>query len=153
MPNLQVLKPSRRPPRRGDIFALSPRPGTVLFGRVIATDARVGSMKAILVYIYDVRQAEVGPPAEKLVRLLLPPILVNRLPWSRGYFQTVATAEIPSGELLPVHAFRDSRGRLFDEHSNPISGTLGPVGQHGLHSFRSLDDAVSDALGFVRASE
>ena len=155
-PNLRVLEPSRKAPQNGDVFTLSPAPNTFLFGRVVAADAAVGPMAAVMIYIYDAILSDATVPApERLTptHLLLPPLLTNRLPWSRGYFKTLRRSGLQPEDTLSVHCFRDSRGRFHDEHSRLISGPIEPVGQWALQSFRTVDDAVSDALGIPRAPD
>lgn len=157
MPNLRVLRPSRKAPQPGDIFTLSPRAGSYLFGRVISTDAAAGPMTGlILIYIFrgESRTPEL-PSHEHLSpdRLLVEPIMTNRLPWSRGYFETVGNRQLRANDRLPSHSFRDLRGRYYDEHDNELERPAEPVGQHGVHSFRTIDDLVSDALGIPRAPE
>lgn len=156
--NLVALRPSRKRPRDGDVFALSPRPGVFLFGRVVSTGAMAGSALTglNLIYIYDIQRSSPNPPQDSdLVpsRLLVPPIMTNRLPWSRGYFETVDHRDVHSSPLLTVHCFRDLRGRYFDERGNELTAPIEPVGERGVHSFRTIDDLVSDALGIPRAPD
>ena len=159
--NLRVLAPSRKAPRPGDLFAMQLPDERFLFGRVVSTEARWtvagGSDPAILIYVYR-QPSKVGEvPAGSAMRvgeLLVPPIMINRLPWSRGYFQTLSRVPLESEDVLPQHCFHSaSRGRYYDEHGNELWGPTQPVGDHGLHSFRTVDDLISDALGIPRASE
>jgi hypothetical protein len=157
-PNLRILKPSRKPLRPGDIFTLSPRAGTYLFGRLIATDAAAsaGLVGLTLIYIYAAERSTPEPPDDHELspaRLLVPPAMINRLPWSRGYFETIDRRDLRPEHRLAAHSFRDIRGRYFDEHATEIGGPIEPVGQQGVHSFRTIDDLVSDALGIPRAPD
>lgn len=156
--NLIVLRPSRKAPREGDVFTLSPHPGVFLFGRVVSTDAIAGSALTglNLIYIYDTQRSTLDPPRDDQLspsRLLVPPLMTNRLPWSRGYFETLDRRELKPEDRLDAHCFRDSRGRWFDESGRELSRPIEPVGQRGVHSFRTIDDVVSDALGIPRAPE
>ena len=156
MTNLRILKPSRAAPKNGDIFVLSPAVGMYLYGRVIDAKASVGPFPAILVYIYrhvtdQIRALEPAQLPPSL--LLIPPVMINRLAWSRGYFETVAHAPITADDRLPVHAFKDEWGRLVDERSRPVLTTPSVVGHWGLSSYRSLDDKISRALGLPMASD
>jgi hypothetical protein len=65
------------------------------------------------------------------------------------------------GERLPVHYFEDTLGRdrlgrrrYVDEDRKPVGrpprGLL--VGETGLGNYRTVDDAVSEALGITLAS-
>jgi hypothetical protein len=86
-------------------------------------------------------------------RLLVPPMMTNNLPWSRGYFQTLVNLPIEAGEALSRHCFRSSAGRYYDELTNELPGAIEPVGEWGLASFRSIDDIVSSALGLTLAPD
>ena len=153
--NLQILKPSRKAPRAGDIFVCRPAGRRYLFGRVVATDAMIASMEnCILVYVFTV-ESETKTPPERLsaMKLLIAPLMTNRLPWSRGYFETVAHRGFEPGERLPMHCFEEplrKPTRYWDEYNHELRARLEPCGIHGLHSYRTIDDAVSDALGIAR---
>jgi hypothetical protein len=155
--NLRVLKVSRKKPRRGDIFAMQPPDGKFLFGRVVDTEAVIGPMVGcILIYIYDVRSdtKESLDHVKLLPRsLLVPPIMTNRLPWSRGYFETLTNRELERGEVLERHCFRASGGRYYDERGGELEGPTEPVGVRALKSYRTIDDAVSQALGIPFAPD
>jgi hypothetical protein len=154
--NMRVLTPSRKRLNPGDVFVLQPDE-RYLFGRVIGTNTAVGPMTGcILTYIYRVRSASMQiPPRPDLSpdKLLIPPIMTNRLPWSRGYFETIAHVPLEAGDVLTQHCFRSSGGKYYDEANNELPGPIEPVGVRGLHSYRTIDDAVSDALGIARVPD
>lgn len=93
--NLRVLRPSRTKVHQGDVFAMLLPDDLYLFGRVILADLpreRAPMPGAYMVYIYRHRALSKEPDAAALdpEDLLLPPLFINRLPWSKGYFETVA---------------------------------------------------------------
>lgn len=146
--NLECLRKSRKPPREGDLFLMKIQ-GRFLAGRVISTDANpLGVGNGILIYIFSGTVSwgeelpQLGPND-----LLVPPIITNRQPWIRGYFETRENKPVAQEERLPVHCFRDSRGLYFNEHGERMDSAREPVGQWGLHSYRTIDDEVSAALG------
>jgi hypothetical protein len=147
--NLVVLRKSRRRPQVGDVFALQPARNAYLFGRVICIDANAGGFpNANLVYIYRVRgTSKTDVPALRAQELLVPPVMTNNLPWVRGYFEFVRHEDLTQQQRLPRHCFRDDRGWLYDEHGRRVRHALGPVGDWALHSYRTIDDLVSAALG------
>lgn len=156
--NLRVLQPSRRKPAVGDVFVMQLPDGRYVFGRVIKTDAQsgFGPPNAVLIYVYRERYETKTPPEPSELspdRLLISPLMVNRLPWSKGYFETVASWPLSSGDVLDQHCFRDWTGKYFDDQGNELPGPIEPVGDYGLHSYRSVDDQVSDALGLERAPD
>jgi hypothetical protein len=157
--NLRILESSRRAPKEGDIFALRPRDDVYLFGRVVSTKAKAGEAmpNAILIYIYRHQEVRITPPNNRELapdRLLIPPLMTNRLPWSRGYFQTVDHWQATPADVLARHCFFDFlRGVCFDEFAVRLARCIEPCGQLGLHSFRTIDDAVSEALGIPLAPD
>lgn len=147
--NLAVLKKSRRAPEVGDVFVMQPPDGLFLYGRVIATDAMIGPMRnCILIYVYRPRSAQKEAIPDLLPgQLLVPPMMTNKRPWTMGYFETLEHRELGPMDRLPQHCFRDTFGRYFDENSYCLPGPVEPVAQKGLHSFRTVDDEISGALG------
>jgi len=104
--NFKVIRPSRKKPQRGDVFAIQLLDDRYLFGRVIEAELpldRAPMPDAYLIYIYRERASTVTPPMDTLTpdRLLLPPIFINRLPWTKGYFALVTHCAIGPGDLLP----------------------------------------------------
>jgi Immunity protein 26 len=152
---MRTLKPTRKQPRAGDVFTLAVR-DNFLFGRVITTDAKAGwSMPgARLIYIFRTHSRIATLPDRGVLQatnLLVPPIMTNNVPWSRGYFEALDNLPFQPGEVLPLHCFRASHGTYFDDQANQLPGGVEPCGDWGLHSFASIDDVVSDALLIPRA--
>ncbi len=156
MVNLGVLMKSRRPPREGDIFVMRPPDGQYLYGRVIDTNAKPFTVdfRAVLIYIYRARSSVMTPVPELLRgQLLIPPKMTNRLPWSRGYFQHLENRPLSAMDRLPQHCFKDSLGGYRDQAGNAVPGPVEPVGLFALSSYRTIDDAISEALGIPLAPD
>lgn len=154
--NLRPMTPSRKSPAAGDVFVAQLPDRRYLTGRVIRTDAEIGPMSdVILIYVYRGISASHEPPArDKPPQLLVPPIFTNRLPWSKGYFETVARWPLAERELLPQHCFYDvATKRHVDEFGNRLVHPAEPCGPYGLNSLLTIDDAISDALGMARADD
>jgi hypothetical protein len=79
--------------------------------------------------------------------------MTDRKPWTQGYFETLTTLPLDDDDVLDQHCFRRWDGRYFDESLNELSGPVEPVGDYGVHSFRTIDDEVRDASGFERAPD
>jgi len=149
--NMRILKPSRKKPRAGDVFVLQMPDERYSFGRVISTAAMVsGRMPAQLIYVFKTRSGSKDLPDRSELRcdrLLVPPMMTNLLPWSRGYLETVEHIPLEAEDVLNQHCFYSSLSRkYFDEFGSELPAPIEPVGQAGLHSFRTIDDAVSAAL-------
>lgn len=158
MTNIRVLKPSRKRPQPGDVFAVQMPDGLYSFGRVIKMDVPIHAMTGnILIYVFKTRSESADVPRRELLRpdqLLLPPLLINRLPWSRGYFEHLGNLPLEDSEVLPVHCFWSfSRKVHYDDTGAVLPEPVEPVGTHALSSFRTFDDRLSDALGVPRAPE
>jgi len=153
--NFTVLKKRGGKPQVGDVFVMLPPDGLFLYGRVIATDARIGPMEnCILIYIYRARSKRKDLVPELLRgQFLVPPIMTNALPWTRGYFEVLENREIRPLDKLRKHCFKNSFGRYFDEYNNSLPSPVDPIGAWGLSSLRTIDDEVSNALGIPLAPD
>jgi hypothetical protein len=157
--NLRVLKRSRTQPNGGDVFAMQLPDGRYLFGQVVGANLPVAlapTEGAYLIYIYDVVAGSDAPVLAALTpdRLLIPPLFINKMPWTKGYFQNIAHRPLTPGTLLPHHCFRDPvRNGYIDERRQPLTAPIEPCGQWALRSYRRLDDLISDALGIPRAPD
>lgn len=156
--NMRILNPSRKKNRPGSVFALQMPDGLFSFGRLVNTDANAGfGPGAQLIYLFkDRSESKNVPPRSQLryERLLLPPLMTNRLPWSRGYFETIAEMPFEDGEILKQHCFYSRIfNKYFDEHADELPQPSEPVGMYGLGSYRTIDDAVSKALGIPLVPE
>ena len=147
--NLRVLKKSRHIPQAGDIFVMQLPDTHYLFGRVINTNANpLGVGEAILIYIYDIQMNTPYPiPCFIDSKLLVPPMMTNRLPWTKGYFMHLDHRTLEKKETLGQHCFFDDiRNCYRDEYGNKIKKCIEPIGDWGLDSYRTIDDAISEAL-------
>jgi hypothetical protein len=156
--NLRVLRRSRRKPCVGDVFAMQLPDDTYLFGRVIGAELdlpRAPTPCAYLIYVYSRRSTSKVPDWAELQphQLLLPPVFINRMPWTKGYFETVDSRDLQESDLLRHHCFRRFNGTYLDEAGEILPGPVEPCGDWGLSSYRWLDDQVSDALGIPRVPD
>lgn len=156
--NLIILKKTRRAPEVGDIFVMQPPDEQFLYGRVISTSAMIGPIEdCILIYLYRARSTE-KKAIPQLLRgqLLVPPMMTNKLPWTKGYFEYIENRPLTPLDLLPQHCFARSwtnPPQYFDELGNRMAGPIEPVGEYGLQSYRTIDDKISQALGIPLAPE
>ena len=87
-------------------------------------------------------------------KLLVPPMMTNRLPWTKGYFMHLEHRILEKKETLGQHCFLDDiRNCYRDEYGNKIKKCIEPVGVWGLDSYRTIDDAISEALGIPLAPD
>jgi len=80
--------------------------------------------------------------------------MTNRLPWSKGYFEFVENRSLGPTDVLPQHCFKDDvRWGYRDERGDRLERPVEPGGEWGLHSYRTIDDEISKALGIPLAPE
>jgi len=154
--NMKVIRRSRKRSIPGDIFVLQVRKGEYFFGRVISTKANVGGFKnCVLIYIYNAKSKDKNRiPELRRENLLIVPIATNYRPWTMGYFENVCNRPLTKDDVLSVHCFRNLfTGKYFDENNNELSKRIDPCGEYGLDSFRTIDDAISEALGIPLAPD
>jgi hypothetical protein len=157
-PNLRVLKPSREKRIPGDYFAYEMPDGIRRFGRLVAREVGVGfdpDPAQHLVYFYNCDDSgEFDPESLNPHSLLVPPLVVNAKPWTLGYFERVARIPLVEGDVLPRHTFYSvARDRYLDESGSEVPKPIGECGAFGLHSYLTVDDELSNALGFEVAPE
>lgn len=157
--NLRVLTDAPRRPQDGDLFALAPPGGYLLFGRVVSTHAQWSSgdepaeYEAVLIYVYGEWSEYKEIPDPSVLApdlLLLPPLLVEEEPWDLGLFETLATVPPGPGDLLDPHCFRTPAGTYVDGFGHALPGPVDPVGEFQVHDARTIDDLISDAIGIPR---
>jgi hypothetical protein len=132
-----------------------------IFGRVIRVDLPRGQAPmagANLIYVY--REFSKVPEARDAAlskeRLLIPPSFINRIPWSRGFFQTVESRPLRAGDVFERHCFDATmfgKVSFVDLDGQIVEEPFEPCGTWGLHSYRSLDDEISNALQIPRISD
>lgn len=151
--NMMILKRSWHRPRRGDLFVYRIKSRPYGFGRVIRTDTHIGGFPSvILIYIYEVfsKDPVLGNVKLEPPRLLIPPEGINRTPWTCGYFLHVENIPLTKHQVLPRHCFRTSfeDGDVYhDEYGRRLKRRSEPCGYYSLNSYKTIDAALSAALG------
>lgn len=142
---------SRKRLREGDVFLLQPLPGTFYCGKIVrlkvaSRDSFVNGMS--LIYIYDRRVPGRGVPADlDAAPLLIPPVVINRLPWSRGYFETVGNLPVTERERRLSFGFRDAaRKRFVDAGGRPLAKEPLYWTDYGLAGYAVVGMLVQRAL-------
>lgn len=158
--NLRVLKRTRKKPEAGDIFTfqLEPLPTIFFYGKVIKTDTKIGNIDdVILIYIYKNTSTEkYSIPLLSLKDLMLPPIGINKLPWTKGYFEVLNSIPIDSEEVISQHCFQSFDNvlgtKFYDEYGNRLAECTEPCGTWGMAGYGTIDRAVSKFMGIPMAS-
>lgn len=155
--NMQTLRRSRKPLIPGDIFVLKAISTAYHLGRVVRTDIQILGGECILAYIYDATCEDMTSiPTLSKSRLLVPPQILGKYMWSKGYFQTVAHRDLQDDDVFKRHCFIDgsvlgaNSPAYCDENGAPLDGRIEPCGYYSISLEGAVDDEVSDALGISR---
>ena len=152
------LTHARRYAKVGDLFRLSPHPGTFLWGRLIKKARFFGDdFEANLVYIYDVISPDPPKPAAlRPSNLIIGPSVVNNLGWVRGYWEIIASEGLGPADVGQRHLFVRYRGTgspadydLVDENGRiVVDHTVDPksLSQSGYGNFNQIDWDVRGIL-------
>ena len=80
--------------------------------------------------------------------MLIYPFLINRLPWSRGYFVTMAQRPLTPEEQAKPHYFQKCDRTFCDEYNNPDKERPAKwFGDQGLSSYAYFHNEISKELG------
>jgi len=93
---LRVLKRKRKYPEIGDIFRLMPPNNTYLYGIVINNHVKgIGITEAIVVMIFETKEKLLEACGRTISPddLFIPPLILTKLYWTKGYFETIDRIE------------------------------------------------------------
>lgn len=101
-----------------------------------------------LIYIYEYfRHDKVISENLEKEKLLIPPIIVNNQPWSRGYFETIGNVPVTESEKKLEFAFWDVlRKEYVDIHGKAVKNKPEYCGIYGLGSYGVVGKDVQKAL-------
>ncbi len=150
--NIKKLKPYRKPVLEGDYFSLSLKVGGQILGRVIHhRDVDDFVLGGYLVYFYNLIGADVSEiPPHSHLDLMIPPLFVNRLGWTRGYFAHIGNRPVLPSERYPLHSFTCcyfSPTRIVDEFGNPLARAVEPAQLFTISNHKMVDYDISEKLG------
>ncbi|MEI6533006.1 MAG: immunity 26/phosphotriesterase HocA family protein [Candidatus Roizmanbacteria bacterium] len=136
-------------PQEGDIFVFSFDNKEYYFGRVIKLDVIAGGFPgAVLIYAYDQKtnKKKLIPLLNK-ENLLIPPVMINRMPWTRGYFEVVEHKVLLPEDVFEKHIFKtDNPNISLDEYGNRMQNVVANYGYSALSSYLSFSEKVSLVL-------
>lgn len=122
---LQVIKRKRIYPETGDIFRLCPKDGITLYGVVMNNHINnINGDDLVLILIFGINKKaediqEIIDRGVKNEDLLIPPQIVGKEYWTRGYFYNID--HIDAAGKLKGYGFYDIFERkFFDEYGKEI---------------------------------
>lgn len=156
--NMRVLQPSRKRRLPGDVFVYQMPDAMFRFGRLIATDVPVFGAAHMVYFFRGASVDKVAPQEVHPADLLMPPLLMNQKPWTLGYFEVIERRPLKSGDILAVHCFRSmmlryGKYQYFNDCGCELEQPVEPCGYWSLSSYRTVDDKLSDALGFEKVPD
>ena len=149
--DLIAMKKSRKTPRQGDVFVVRPFQDTFYYGKVIQTNIHskqsfVNGM--FLIFIYDKMSITPQIPCNlDTSNLLIAPTIVNRLGWSRGYFETICNFPITERERNVSFGFWDFLKKCFvDVEGNVLNRKPDYYTDYGLGNYLVVGEEIQVAL-------
>ena len=122
--DLLPMNKSRKRPKEGDVFLVQPFLGVHYYGKVIQTqisskDSCVNGMNLIFLYRRRAQKRTIPEDLSEAEFLILP-VIINQLPWSRGYFETIGSAGVTEAEMDRSYGFWSFQKKRFVD----VSGSL-----------------------------
>ena len=145
------IKKSKKAPQQGDVFVVQPFQNIFYYGKVIQTNiyskqSFVNGM--ILIFIYDKMSTTPKIPCNlDNSNLLIAPTVVNRLGWSRGYFETICNIPITDRERNISFGFWDFlKKRFVDVEGNVLDRKPDYYTDFGLGNYLVVGEKIQVAL-------
>jgi len=149
--DLIPMKKSRKAPREGDVFVVQPFAGIFYYGKVIQTnissqDSCVNGM--LLIYVYDrLSRSKDIPDDLDCGKLLIAPTIVNRLGWSRGYFETICNFPVTDRERNVSFGFWSfQKKRFVNVEGAPLKSAPEYYTDYGLGNYAVVGEKIHAAL-------
>lgn len=146
----KIVSRSLKKPKVGDVFVYSFDHKEYFFGSVIKTDVNAGGFPgAILIYAYNT-SSNSKQPTPKLSKddLLVPPVMINPMPWTRGYFEVVEHVNLTKEDIYDKHIFKQDESVKggINEYGIHSDKFVPNCGYGGLSSYLSFETRVLNAL-------
>ena len=148
---LVKMKRSNKEPEIGDIFIIQPEKELYYYGKVIQT--KINSINVFykgmyLIYIYDKwtrgKKSDINLDS---IPLLIPPMIVNKRPWTMGYIETIKKSYVSDYDLSIDYGFWDVlRNKHYDIKDNILLYAPEYSGIYGLSSYGAIAKEVHRAI-------
>lgn len=113
---MNIIKKTKRKPKDGDIFLLSPEKGIYFYGKVLKAYVQTGSKNDwmndsifIVIFKCSTNNIDIKNYEPDYRNLMTNPILLTDLYWKKGYFYTIANQALTYEEKNLDIGFSDSR--------------------------------------------
>lgn len=145
---LQVIKKKRLYPQIGDVFQINPRNDIILYGVVINNHINnINGENLLLILIFKEKfdLEEVFRKGIEREDLLIPPQIVGKEYWTRGYFYNVDY--VSNVNNVKDYGFYSIGKRLFlDEYGNELSNEPKLLGTYGVATISGIARKINQEL-------
>lgn len=145
---LQVIKRKRIYPEIGDIFKINPKGDIYLYGIVInnhINNINGEDLVLILIFKTEMNLEEAIKEGVKNSDLLIPPAIVGKEYWTRGYFYNVANNEKVIN-IKNYGFYSIGKGKFFDEYGKEILKEPQLLGTYGVSTICGIALEINQEL-------
>ncbi len=149
---LQVIKRKRIYPQIGDLFKINPKDDIVLYGVVINNHINnINGEDLLLVLIFKKEEniKTILNAGVKKEHLLIPPQIVGKEYWTRGYFYNIDC--VNSVNNVETYGFYSvGKGKFFDEYGNELAYEPQLLGTYGVATMSGVARKINQELIIAR---
>lgn len=145
---LQVIKRKRVYPQKGDIFKINPKEDIILYGIVInnhISNINGEELLVILIFKEDVDITNIQYEDMKNIQFLLPPQIVGKEYWTKGYFYNIDHIDKISN-IKDYGFYSIGKGKYFDEYGNEIKFAPRLLGTYGVVTISGIARKINREL-------
>lgn len=149
MIEFKQMKKTRKKLINGDIFVVKIEEQKFLVGQVVISELKSSSELlhgATVVHIFNkvINNLEEIPHFETK-DLIIPPQIINKLGWARGYFLTVENRSL-NEELNDDYGFKRFENSYFDAFGKALAKEPKICGTYALGNYLTIEDKINYIL-------
>lgn len=144
---LKVIKRKRLYPQIGDLFKICPREDIILYGVVINNHINnINGEDLLLVLIFkNVDVKTILQEGVKNKHLLIPPQIIGKEYWTRGYFYNIDSVDSISN-VESYGFYSVGKGKIFDEYGNVLGFEPKILGTFGVATISGVARKINQEL-------
>lgn len=147
---LKVIKRKRLTPKKGDIFLVSPRESLYFYGLVMkenVNNINGEGLSTVMIFRDKAMSVEDTNFTPNFKNLLIPPAMVGREYWTRGYFYNICHTEESFG-CISYGFYNISKGKYCNEYEQeiPEPEDLRSVGVYGVSTIIGIASEINQEL-------
>lgn len=145
---LQVIKRKRVYPQIGDLFKIKPKDDIILYGIVINNHINnINGDDLLLVVIFKPEEniRTILQDGVKKEHLLIPPQIVGKEYWTRGYFYNIDYVDNVNN--METYGFYSvGKGKFFDEYGKDLAYEPQLLGTYGVATISGVARKINQEL-------